>query len=70
MTNNPSSVSTTISIRVSHQLLARIDKSAKRAGQDRNSYILQWLPENYGRDTARVGSGGNGQRPHPARSTA
>ncbi len=38
---------TTITLRVSHELLARIDNQAKRAGQDRNSYVLSWLPEYY-----------------------
>jgi hypothetical protein len=38
---------TTITLRVSHHTLAAIDDAAKRAGQDRNSYILSWVPENY-----------------------
>jgi hypothetical protein len=75
MTNNPSNVSTTISLRVSHQLLARIDDSAKRAGQGRNAYILNWLPEYHSArcDTAHVVGGETGQRPHasaPAHPTA
>ena len=63
MTNNPSSVSTTISIRVSHRNLARIDDAAKRAGQDRNRYILKWIPEydDDRCDTAHV-DGRNGHR--------
>jgi hypothetical protein len=36
---------TTITLRVSHQNLDRIDDAAKRAGQDRNAYILGWVPE-------------------------
>jgi hypothetical protein len=62
MTNNPSSVSTTISIRLSHRTLARIDDAAKRAGQDRNAYIRSWIPECDDRcDTAHV-DGRNGHR--------
>ena len=38
---------TTITLRVKHHTLAAIDDAAKRAGQDRNSYILSWVPENY-----------------------
>jgi hypothetical protein len=59
---------TTITLRVSHQLLARIDDSAKRAGEDRNAYVLSWLPDTYaaGCDTERNAAGGNGQRPHPS----
>jgi hypothetical protein len=37
----------TITLRVSHHTLAAIDDAAKRAGQDRNSYILHWVPEYY-----------------------
>jgi hypothetical protein len=60
MTNNPSSVSTTISIRVSHRTLAAIDRDAQRAGLDRNAYIRSWLPYDDTRcDTAHV-DGGNG----------
>jgi hypothetical protein len=70
MTNNPSSVSTTISIRVSHRNVARIDEAAERAGQDRSRYILGWVPEYEDDrcDTAHV-VGGNGQRSQPAHST-
>jgi hypothetical protein len=38
---------TTITLRVSHHTLAAIDDAAKRAGRDRNGYILSWIPENY-----------------------
>jgi hypothetical protein len=38
---------TTITLRVSHHTLAAIDDAAKRAGKDRNSYILGWVPEGY-----------------------
>ena len=67
MTNNPSSVSTTISIRLSHRTLARIDDAAKRAGQDRNAYILSWLPYDDTRcDTAHVASGNGQSGSHPS----
>jgi hypothetical protein len=36
---------TTITLRVKHRNLAAIDEAAKRAGQDRNTYILSWVPE-------------------------
>jgi hypothetical protein len=42
-----SSRTTTITLRVSHQLLERIEHSARRHGEDRNTYILNWIPENY-----------------------
>jgi hypothetical protein len=35
---------TTITLRVSHHVLAAINDAAKRAGKDRNSYILDWVP--------------------------
>jgi uncharacterized protein (DUF1778 family) len=35
----------TITLRVSHDNLAAINRAAKRAGIDRNSYILDWVPE-------------------------
>jgi hypothetical protein len=38
---------TTITLRVTHHALAAIDKAAKRAGKDRNSYILDWVPEGH-----------------------
>jgi hypothetical protein len=38
---------TTITLRLSHHTLAAIDDAAKRAGQDRTSYILGWVPEGY-----------------------
>jgi hypothetical protein len=57
-----SSTTTTITLRVSHQLLARLDYDAKRHGQDRNTYILSWLPYDDARcDTPHV-DGGNGHR--------
>jgi uncharacterized protein (DUF1778 family) len=49
---------TTITLRVSHQNLARIDKAAKHAGQDRNTYILQWVPEYDGDVTHRTSPAG------------
>jgi hypothetical protein len=41
------SKTTTISIRLSHTMLQRIEQNAAREGIDRNSYILQWLPERH-----------------------
>ena len=41
---------TTISLRVSHTLLDRIDAAAERAGVTRNTYVLSWLPVNYDHD--------------------
>jgi hypothetical protein len=38
---------TTITLRLSHHLLAAIDDAAQTAGKDRNSYILGRLPEYY-----------------------
>jgi hypothetical protein len=54
---------TTITLRISPRNLARIDDAAKRWGQDRNSYILGWIPEydDDRRDTPHV-DGGNGHR--------
>jgi hypothetical protein len=43
-TGMASSRTTTITLRVSHHVLAAIDDAAKRAGKDRNSYILGWVP--------------------------
>jgi hypothetical protein len=40
-----SSRTRTITLRVSHEVLDRIDRNAKRVGKDRNSYILDWVPE-------------------------
>jgi uncharacterized protein (DUF1778 family) len=40
-----SSRTTTITLRLSHRNLARIDDAAKRRGKDRNSYILSWVPD-------------------------
>jgi hypothetical protein len=40
-----SSRTRTITLRVSHRNLAAIDHAAQRAGKDRNSYILDWVPE-------------------------
>jgi hypothetical protein len=37
----------TITLRISHRTLAAIDDAARRAGKDRNSYILGWMPEGY-----------------------
>jgi hypothetical protein len=49
---------TTITLRLSRQLLDRIDDNAKRAGDNRNSYIASWL--NYACDTSVVFAGENG----------
>jgi hypothetical protein len=38
---------TTITIRLTPELLDRIEHSARRHGEDRNTYILNWLPDNY-----------------------
>jgi hypothetical protein len=53
MTNNPSSTSTLISLRIAARDLAAIDEAAKRAGQDRNAYIRSWIPEIPERDKPR-----------------
>jgi hypothetical protein len=47
MTNNPSTTTKTITLRLSHHLLAAIDDAAQRAGKNRNGYILGQLPEYY-----------------------
>jgi hypothetical protein len=49
---------TTITLRLSHELLDRIESNAKRAGENRNSYIASWL--NYACDTSVVFAGENG----------
>jgi hypothetical protein len=64
---------TTFTLRVPHEVLAEIDRDAKRAGQDRTAYILSWLPlPDYHRkvrcNTPPVASGENGQQ-SPAHST-
>jgi hypothetical protein len=46
-TGMSSTRTTTITLRVKHHTLAAIDDAAKRAGKDRQSYILSWVPENY-----------------------
>ena len=38
---------TTFSLRVSPELLDRIDRSADRNGETRQEYVLSWLPDNY-----------------------
>jgi hypothetical protein len=43
-TGMTSSRTITITLRLSHQLLAKIDNEAQRHHQDRNNYILSWLP--------------------------
>jgi hypothetical protein len=66
-----SSRTTTITLRVSHRLLDRIEREAERYGQSRNNYILGWLPlreapsaDHYSarRGTPKDGTGGNGHR--------
>jgi hypothetical protein len=49
---------TTISIRLTPELLARIQSNAEHAGQDRNGYIVSWL--NYACDTTCVLEGETG----------
>jgi hypothetical protein len=49
---------TTISIRLTPELLARIQSNAERAGVDRNAYILSWL--SYACDTTCVFAGETG----------
>jgi hypothetical protein len=39
-----SSRTTTFTIRVPYEVLAEIDTDAARAGQDRTSYVLKWIP--------------------------
>jgi hypothetical protein len=49
---------TTISIRLTPELLARIQSNAERAAEDRNAYILSWL--NYACDESCVFAGETG----------
>jgi uncharacterized protein (DUF1778 family) len=35
---------TTITLRVPHEVLAAIDAAARRAGETRSHYILSWVP--------------------------
>lgn len=38
---------TTFTLYVTKDLLARLDAAADRAAVSRNAYVLSWLPENY-----------------------
>lgn len=44
--------STTFSIRIDADMLERIDQAAERAGENRSTYILSWVPEYH--DTPRT----------------
>jgi hypothetical protein len=46
------------SVRIDPGLLARVESNAKRAGENRNAYILGWL--NYACDTSCVFAGETG----------
>jgi hypothetical protein len=44
MASNTTSI---ITMRLENTLIARIDKSAERAGLTRTAYIRSWLPDDY-----------------------
>ena len=50
-----------ITLRLSTEMLERIEENAEREGMNRTAYILSWLPENYAR---------HGEAPAPAGSRA
>jgi hypothetical protein len=59
-----STTTTTITLRVGHHVLAAIDEAAKDAGQDRNTYILGWIPEYHGTAWYDAGARRRAERAH------